>query len=526
MSRAHMFPRRGLTLDVGGTARNPASRTRSPVSAPSDACSRAQVADVYGENLKKQIYFLELEVKYLKEKMAQSAAGQQRTSRSFASGLPSYSAIPAPPQANVAPGSVGLLRSSLSETPSRPGQLAPVVHPTHAPLPNSASSTPRPQGPGSVISVSSMTGRAGAESSTHGLVAYEAQLPASSGASAPNVTPPAESTQVPEIPACAKGSTSSSSCASLSGVAQPSEQATSSSHERAPNIGLPSRMTVELQSKETQTAPCPAVSASTSMDFVPVPAGAASSVSASTSMDFVARRASAVSASTSMEFVAAVSASSVSTSTSMDFVPPVSAPAAPLSASTAVSASTSMDFAPAVSAGVQVTSPRSHATSQTPPATPPRHATQVSQMHSGIQTKISQVGVAVQAQSPHQSATTQTGVTQIQVNGTQTTPRNTPRTTPRRSVSEAPPPPMSLESGTVPSPQTAPESLDDLAREAQGLVMLSENIRTLKEQYVKRETDHRQELHDQVERFAAEKEVWFPCCLSRVCGWRSTDGRR
>jgi chromosome segregation ATPase len=65
---------------------------------------------------------------------------------------------------------------------------------------------------------------------------------------------------------------------------------------------------------------------------------------------------------------------------------------------------------------------------------------------------------------------------------------------------------MSLESGTVPSPQTAPESLDDLAREAQGLVMLSENIRTLKEQYVKRETDHRQELHDQVERFAAEKE--------------------
>ena len=82
MSRAHLFPRG--TLEVVGT--NPESTSKKALrvskganeplrEALSGSSNNASLYHEYESNLKKQIYFLELEVKYLKERMKQQNSG-------------------------------------------------------------------------------------------------------------------------------------------------------------------------------------------------------------------------------------------------------------------------------------------------------------------------------------------------------------------------------------------------------------------------------------------------------------------
>eukprot|EP00668_Euglena_longa_P011956 GGOE01014378.1.p1 GENE.GGOE01014378.1~~GGOE01014378.1.p1 ORF type:complete len:743 (-),score=214.39 GGOE01014378.1:278-2254(-) len=178
-----------------------------------------------------------------------------------------------------------------------------------------------------------------------------------------------------------------------------------------------------------------------------------------------------------------------------------------------VSTSTSTDFASQrrVSAAIQVAHPpRSVATSQTP------QLPQVLQMNSGIQTYIPKAGVGVQVQQTSQSATTQTGETQLVLNGTQTTPRSTPHSTPRGRADHhhhlLPLLAQSLEHAQA----QGQGAVGNMAQEAQELELLSEQVRTLRDQYVLREEAHRTELAEERQRLLLERQEMEKGYLSQL----------
>ena len=494
MSRAHLFPRRGYseTFEIVG---NPVSmestrklsigsaKKASTLTTPEPTHTPNVEPTTYEENLKKQIYFLELETRYMKEKIA-----VQTHSRASSGGLtPPYQlSAPSTPhnqvQSHVPTSGVMHHTSQLSlpvaqaDSSSTPHMLDLSAH-----LPASMSGTSMPSTPTAVLHTPSERGNGSA-------------------------CPPNFTSISPGHPPTHTGVVSRHS--SMSEVAcdsmYPSQASVSTHHNTSPS---PSRKSSVPLATGQEMAIHGEVSAYVQGSMTPTPRSDRSSLAPSPRPPTAPIVSAEARANRNVE--------SRDTQVEALVTPHAEVPEGPTGVVVSALTNTNVGgHGKEASAAVQVT-PCSGGPNTPLKDSSPSNRTFVQKMHSAIQTHIPQYGVGVQFQSPSQAATTQTSIAELVLNGTQTTPRTTPRG--HHGV-----PPLPASHAPSPGCLTSTDVLDHMDGEANSLVTLSENIVHLKERFIQREESHRCDIMEQHENFERAKQV---CPLWMCFGtWDSVVG--
>jgi len=447
----------------------------------------------YEENLKKQIYFLELETRYMKEKIA----AQNHARASFAGGLtpPHQLSAPSTPlnqvQSHVPPSGVVHNIPTLRLTPTQVAS-SPVRHivDLSAHLPASMSGTSMPSTPTAVLHTPSETGNgiacpptftspslghpppASVVSRHNSLceVASDVQYPSQTCVSIPRDTSPSPSSKSSlqlapgqdisihgEVSAHGRGSITATPLSDRSSLPSSPCQPT------APTVvaEVPSKLNIESKDTQVEALVIPHAEGLDKQQYPNQTAVTATPLQVETNKS--------------------------------------ANPLGPTRGVVGASTNTNEEgHEHKVLVGLQVT-PCSDGPSTLPQDSTPYNRTFVQKMHSAIQTHVPKCGVGIQFQSPSQAATTQTSIVELVLNGTQTTPCTTPR-----ENHDVPPLPASHAPSTI--CPTSPYVSDHMDDEANSLATLSSNIVQLKERFVQREDSHKRNIMQQHENFERAKQ--------------------